>query len=141
MGLVVGRGQQLACPGPAATGRAAALQGRKDERMTRPRFHKDDGRPRYVGPATVVFPDGREVSVTASLVLRLDPAIVLDFSYDRHSTWAGSVCLLAGDSDVDLFDAAPGTLRMPNGRESEFMATSGPPHEVGCSGLGPAPFV
>jgi hypothetical protein len=31
--------------------------------MPRDRFHKDDGRPRYQGPATVVFPDGREVAV------------------------------------------------------------------------------
>ncbi|MFF9264080.1 MULTISPECIES: hypothetical protein [Streptomyces] len=107
--------------------------------MTRPQFHRDDGRPRYVGPATVVFPDGREASVTASLVLRLDPATVPDFSYDRHSTWAGSVSLV-GDSEIDLFDAAPGVLRMPDGREGEFMATGGPPNKVGCSGLGPAPF-
>ncbi|MET8453490.1 hypothetical protein [Streptomyces sp. NPDC005209] len=106
--------------------------------MPRDSFHKDDGRPRYVGPATVVFPDGREVEVTASLVLRLDPATVADFSYDRHSTWAGSVTL-AGADDVDLFDAAPGILRLPDGRESEFMATSGP-RESGCSGIGPAPF-
>ncbi|MGX5183069.1 hypothetical protein ACWKT5_09645 [Streptomyces avermitilis] len=77
--------------------------------------------------------------MTASLVLRLDPAAVPDFSYDRHSTWAGSVTL-AGDDDVDLFDAAPGILRMPDRRESEFMATSGGPRECGCSGLGPAPF-
>ncbi|MFI2764292.1 hypothetical protein ACH5A3_36485 [Streptomyces echinatus] len=76
--------------------------------------------------------------MTASLVLRLDPATVPDFSYDQHSTWAGSVTL-AGDDDVDLFDAAPGILRLPDGRESEFMATSGP-RESGCSGLGPAPF-
>jgi hypothetical protein len=97
--------------------------------MSKPRFHKDDGRPRYVGPATVVFPDGREVPVTASLVLRLDPATVPDFSYDRHSTWAGSIRLV-GDDDVDLFDAAPGILRLPDGRESEFMATGGSRHET-----------
>ncbi|WP_331743496.1 hypothetical protein OH809_44505 (plasmid) [Streptomyces sp. NBC_00873] len=107
--------------------------------MTRPRFHKDDGRPRYVGPATVLFPDGREVPVTASLVLRSDPANVAASKYYEDSTWAGNVSPV-GDSDVDLFDAAPGVLRMPDGRESEFMATSGPPHEVGCSGIGPAPF-
>ncbi|GAA4073878.1 hypothetical protein GCM10022233_59450 [Streptomyces shaanxiensis] len=70
--------------------------------------------PRYQGPATVVFPDGREVAVHTSLVFRLDPATVPDFSYDRHSTWAGSVTL-AGDDDVDLFDAAPGILRLPDG--------------------------
>lgn len=108
--------------------------------MTQPRFHPGDGRPRYVGPATVVFPDGREVSVTASLVLRLDPATVENFSYDRHSTWAGSVALTDRETGVDLFDAEPGTLRMPDGRQGEFMATGGPAWEVGCSGLGPAPF-
>ncbi|WP_330480032.1 hypothetical protein [Streptomyces sp. NBC_00724] len=76
----------------------------------------------------------------ASLVLRLDldPATVPDFSYDRHSTWAGSVTLV-GDDDVDLFDAAPGVLRLPDGREGAFMATGGP-RESGCSGPGPAPF-
>ena len=108
--------------------------------MTEPRFHADDGRPRYVGPAIDVFPDGSEVPVTASLVLRLDPATVENFSYDRHSTWAGSVTLVDRDQDVDLFDAEPGILRMPDGREGEFMATGGPRWECGCSGLGPAPF-
>lgn len=103
-------------------------------------FHPGDGRPRYVGPATVVFPDGREVSVTASLVLRLDPSTVENFSYDRHSTWAGSITLVQDEDGVDLFDAAPGILRMPDGRESEFMATGGSSGENGCSGLGPAPF-
>lgn len=92
-----------------------------------------------MGPATVVFPDGREVAVTASLVLRLDPGAVENFSYDRHSTWAGSITLTEEGADVDLFDAAPGILRLPDGREGEFMATSGP-QESGCSGLGPAPF-
>ncbi|MBZ6171213.1 hypothetical protein KVH24_03955 [Streptomyces olivaceus] len=103
-------------------------------------FHSGDGRPRYVGPATVVFPDGREVSVTASLVLRLDPSTVENFSYDRHSTWAGSITLMQDEDGVDLFDAAPGILRMPDGREGEFMATGGSADENGCSGLGPAPF-
>ncbi|MFJ1993057.1 hypothetical protein [Streptomyces asiaticus] len=107
--------------------------------MPADRFHKDDGRSRYVGPAIVAFRDGREVPVTASLVIRLDPASVPNFSYDRHSTWAGSVTL-AGDDDVDLFDADPGILRLPNGRESEFMATSGGGRQSGCSGIGPAPF-
>jgi hypothetical protein len=92
-----------------------------------------------VGPATVVFPDGREVPVTASLVLRLDPAILENFDPDRHSTWAGSITLAEEEQGVDLWDAAPGVLRLPDGRESEFMATSGP-RESGCSGLGPAPF-
>ncbi|MET8289512.1 hypothetical protein ABZV80_30375 [Streptomyces sp. NPDC005132] len=108
--------------------------------MTRPRFHQDDGRPRYVGPATVLFADGREVPVTASLVLRSDPAGVAACEYYEDSTWAGSLTSVT-DSGVDLFDAAPGVLRMPDGRESEFMATGGPPHEVGCAGIGPAPFV
>ncbi|WP_147981611.1 hypothetical protein [Streptomyces sp. MS191] len=107
--------------------------------MPRDRFHENDGRTRYVGPAIVVFPDGREVAVTASLVIRLDPATVPDFDYDRHSTWAGRITLM-GDGDVDLFDADPGILRMPDGRESEFMATSGGGHQSGCSGIGPAPF-
>lgn len=103
-----------------------------------PSQRQKDGRPRYQGPATAVFPDGREVAVHASLVLRLDPATVPEFSYDRHSTWAGSVTL-AGDDYVDLFDAAPGILRLPDGREVKFMTTSGT-REIGCSGIGPAPF-
>jgi hypothetical protein len=107
---------------------------------TEPRFHPGDGRPRYVGPAVVVFPDGREVPVNASLVLRFDPSRSDNREGDRHSTWAGSVTLVGADDGVDLFDAAPGVLRMPDGRESEFMATGGP-RESGCSGLGPAPFV
>lgn len=106
--------------------------------MPRDRFYKDDGRSRYVGSATVVFPDGLEVPVVASLVIRLDPATVANFSYDRHSTWAGSVTL-SGDDEVDLFDADPGILRLPDGREGTFMATTGG-RESGCSGIGPAPF-
>lgn len=106
----------------------------------RARFHSSDGRQRYVGPATVTLPDGREVSVAASLVLRYDPSRTDNRESDRDSTWAGSVTLADPSSDVDLFDAAPGVLRMPDGRESEFMATSGI-GEVGLAGLGPAPFV
>lgn len=106
--------------------------------MTRERFHQDDGRSRYRGPGVVVFPDGREVAVTASLAYRADANLPAS-SYHRKSTWAGSFTL-AGDDDVDLFDAAPGIFRMPDGRESEFMATSGGPRVVGCSGVGPAPF-
>ncbi|QPP07339.1 hypothetical protein G4Z16_14160 [Streptomyces bathyalis] len=106
--------------------------------MAHERFHQGDGSARYEGPATVVFPDGREAAVIASLMLRLDPSTVPDFSYDRHSTWGGSLTL-AGDDEVDLFDAAPGILRLPDGRVGSFMATSGP-REAGCSGLGPAPF-
>ncbi|MCX5427933.1 hypothetical protein OHU11_09630 [Streptomyces sp. NBC_00257] len=105
----------------------------------RPRFHPEDGRPRYVGPAVVFFPDGREVPVTASLVLRFDPNRTDNRESDRNSTWAGSVTLTADVQGVDLWDAAPGILRLPGGRESEFMATGGP-RESGCSGLGPAPF-
>lgn len=105
-----------------------------------PRFHPGDGRPRYVGPAIVVFPDSREAAVTASLVLRYDPNRTDNRESDRDSTWAGSITLADASSGVDLFDADPGVLRLPNGRESEFMATNG--HiEVGLSGLGPAPFV
>lgn len=107
---------------------------------SRPRFHPGDGRPRYVGPATVVFPDGREVAVTASLVLRFDPSRTDNRESDRDSTWAGSVTLSDPSSGVDLFNANPGVLRMPDSRESEFMATSGG-IEVGVAGLGPAPFV
>lgn len=103
-------------------------------------FHPGDGRKRYVGPATVVFPNGREAPVTASLVLRYDPTRTDNRESDRNSTWAGSVTLLDEATDVDLFDADPGILRLPNGRESEFMATGGQ-RESGCSGLGPAPFV
>jgi hypothetical protein len=106
----------------------------------RGRFHAGDGRQRYVGPATVLFPDGREVAVTASLVLRFDPRRTDNRESDRDSTWAGSVTLADPSSDIDLFDAAPGILRMPDGRESEFMATGGRT-EVGVAGLGPAPFV
>ncbi|TXS44932.1 hypothetical protein EAO72_07880 [Streptomyces sp. or43] len=93
-----------------------------------------------MGPATVAFPDGCEVPVTVSLVLRYDPSRTDNRESDRDSTWAGSVTLVDESSDVDLFDAAPGVLRMPDGRESEFMATGGP-RTSGCSGLGPAPFV
>lgn len=105
----------------------------------RARFHPGDGRHRYVGPATVVFPDGSEVSVAASLVLRYDPSRTDNRESDRDSTWAGSLTLVDEESGVDLGDAFPGMLRLPDGRESEFMATSGP-RETGCSGLGPAPF-
>ncbi|MFE2710649.1 hypothetical protein ACFXKI_01310 [Streptomyces mirabilis] len=103
-------------------------------------FHPGDGRLRYAGPAVVALPGGREVAVTASLVLRFDPNRTDNRESDRDSTWAGSVTLSDPSSDVDLFDAAPGILRMPDGRESEFMATSGST-EVGLAGLGPAPFV
>lgn len=102
-------------------------------------FHSGDGRQRYAGPAVVVLPDGREVAVTASLVLRFDPSRTDNREYDRNSTWAGSVTPSDPSSGVDLFDAAPGVLRMPDGRESEFMATGGRT-EVGVVGLGPAPF-
>ncbi len=101
-------------------------------------FHPGDGRQRYAGPAVVVMPDGREVAVTASLVLRYDPSRCNRES-DRDSTWAGSITLADPGSRVDLFDAAPGMLRLPDGRESEFIATSGHT-EVGVAGLGPAPF-
>ncbi len=102
-------------------------------------FHPSDGRQRYVGPAVVVMPDGREVAVTASLVLRYDPCRSDNRESDRDSPWSGSVTLADPGSRVDLFDADPGVLRLPDGRESEFMATSGHT-EVGVAGLGPAPF-
>lgn len=88
----------------------------------------------------MVIPDGREAPVTASLVLRFDPSRTDNRESDRDSTWAGSITLAEEDSDFDLFDAAPGVLRLPDGRESEFMATGGP-RESGCSGLGPAQFI
>jgi hypothetical protein len=88
----------------------------------------------------VVFSDGREAPVTASLVLRFDPSRTDNRESDRDSTWAGSITLADPVSEVDLGDAFPGVLRLPDGRESEFMATGGP-RESGCSGLGPAPFV
>jgi|ERR1044072_1247599 hypothetical protein len=103
-------------------------------------FHPGDGRQRYVGPAVVTLPGGREVEVTASLVLRYDPSRTDNRESDKDSTWAGSVTLTNPSVDVDLFDAAPGVLRMPDGRESEFMATSGSRVEVGVAGLGAAPF-
>ncbi|MEU9592163.1 hypothetical protein ACWGJV_22755 [Streptomyces tendae] len=78
--------------------------------------------------------------MTVSLVLRYDLNRTDNRESDRDSTWAGSITLADESSDADLFDAAPAILRMPDGRESEFMATSGP-RESGCSGLGTAPFV
>ncbi|MER6085251.1 hypothetical protein [Streptomyces sp. NPDC001833] len=81
------------------------------------------------------------MAVTASVVLRYDPSRRDNRESDRDSTWAGSVTLAEPSVDVDLFDAAPRILRMPDGRESEFMATSGGRTEVGLAGLGPAPFV
>jgi hypothetical protein len=93
----------------------------------------------YVGPAAVVMPDGREVTVTASLVLRYDPRRSANRESDRDSTWSGSITLADPGSRVDLFDTDPGVLRLPDGRESEFMATSGDTG-LGIAGLGPAPF-
>ncbi|MFD3662727.1 hypothetical protein ACFWVF_19320 [Streptomyces sp. NPDC058659] len=81
--------------------------------------------------------DGREVPVVAALVLKLDPETMPEFTYDRHTTWAGSLHTDTGD---DLWDAAPGRLTLPDGRTETFMATSGSPDLVGVSGLGPAPF-
>ncbi|MGW7267953.1 hypothetical protein [Streptomyces sp. NPDC054842] len=102
-------------------------------------FHLGDGRQRYVGPATVVFTDGREAEVTASLVLRYDPTRTDNRESDQDSTWAGAITLLDEESGVDLSDAFPGILRMPDGRESAFVATGGPVVS-GCSAIGPAPF-
>lgn len=62
-------------------------------------------------------------------------------SQNRNSPWAGSVMPTKPSVGVDLFDAAPGILRTPDGRESEFIATSGGETEVGRPGRGPAPFV
>ncbi|MFE0722591.1 hypothetical protein ACFW5P_28360 [Streptomyces rochei] len=89
----------------------------------------------YVGPATVLM-NGMEVAVEARL--RYTPTPTEDGGRRRHppKTWSGS---LRTEVDVDLFDAAPGILRMPDGSEGEFMATSGDRSEVGMSGIGPAP--
>lgn len=97
----------------------------------------EDGKTRYVGTGMVTLADGRQVPVVAALVLRLDPETVPDFTYDRHSTWVGSIHT---DTDADLWDAAPGLLSLPDGRSGIFMATSGPPDLVGVSGIGPVPF-
>lgn len=105
----------------------------------RARFHPGDSRTRYTGPATVVLPDGREAEVTASLVLRYDPSRTDNRESDKDSTWAGSITLLDEESGFDLGDAFPGLLRMPDGRESAFVATGGP-STSGCSAIGPAPF-
>lgn len=97
----------------------------------------EDGKSRYVGEGTVTLADGRDVPVVAALVLRLDPEKVPEFTYDRHTTWVGS---LHTDTDDDLRGAAPGRLALPDGRTGTFMSTSGSPDLVGVSGLGPAPF-
>ncbi|MGA5069072.1 hypothetical protein ACPB9E_35780 [Streptomyces exfoliatus] len=97
----------------------------------------EDGKTRYVGEGTVTLADGREVPVVAALVLKLDPETMPEFTYDRHTTWAGS---LHTDTNDDLWDAAPGRLALPDGRTGTFMSTSGSPDLVGVSGLGPAPF-
>ncbi|MEU9654362.1 hypothetical protein AB0E00_36475 [Streptomyces sp. NPDC048110] len=97
----------------------------------------EDGKTRYVGAGTVTLADGREVSVVAALVLKLDPEAVPGFTYDRHTTWVGS---LHTDTEDDLWDASPGLLTLPDGRTGTFMTTSGSPDFVGVSGVGPAPF-
>ncbi|MFE7243765.1 hypothetical protein [Streptomyces sp. NPDC057580] len=97
----------------------------------------EDGKTRYVGKGMVTIADGREVPVVAALVLKLDPETVPDFTYDRHTTWVGS---LHTNTDDDLWDAAPGLLTLPDGQTATFMTTSGPPDLVGVSGIGPAPF-
>jgi hypothetical protein len=97
----------------------------------------EDGKTRYVGTGMVTLADGRDVPVVAALVLKLDPETVPGFTYDRHTTWVGS---LHTDTDDDLWDAAPGLLTLSDGRSGTFMATSGPPDLVGVSGIGPAPF-
>ncbi|MFE7779276.1 hypothetical protein ACFU5O_36520 [Streptomyces sp. NPDC057445] len=97
----------------------------------------EDGKIRYVGKGTVTLAEGREVPVVAALVLKLDPEKVPGFTYDRHTTWVGSIHT---DTDDDLWDASPGLLTLPDGRAGTFMTTSGPPDLVGISGIGPAPF-
>ncbi|MFI6423410.1 hypothetical protein ACIBG6_39325 [Streptomyces sp. NPDC050842] len=97
----------------------------------------EDRKTRFVGGGTVTLADGREVPVVAALVLKVDPDMVPGFTYDRHTSWAGSIHT---DTDDDLRDAAPGRLTLPDGRTGTFMSTSGSPDLVGVSGLGPAPF-
>ncbi|MGW8955918.1 hypothetical protein [Streptomyces sp. NPDC055709] len=70
-------------------------------------------------------------------MLKLDPGTVPSCTYDRHTTWVGSIH--TGTED-DLWDASPGLLTLPDGRAGTFMTASGPPDLVGVSGIGPAPF-
>ncbi|MCX4987029.1 hypothetical protein [Streptomyces sp. NBC_00572] len=44
-----------------------------------------------VGGGTVTLADGHEVLVVAALVLKVDPDMVPGFTYDRHTSWAGSI--------------------------------------------------
>ncbi|MEI5011691.1 hypothetical protein RB196_34470 [Streptomyces sp. PmtA] len=97
----------------------------------------EDGKIRYVGKGTVLLADGREVPVVAALVLKVDPETVPGITYDRHTTWVGSIHT---DTDDNLWDASPGLLTLPDGRAGTFMTTSGLPDLVGVSGIGPAPF-
>lgn len=92
---------------------------------TRPRFHPDDGRPRYTGPAVVTFPDGCEAPVTVSLVLRYDPSRSDNRESDRDSTWAGSVTRADESSDVDLFDARLEFSACPTGARASSWPPAG----------------
>lgn len=83
----------------------------------------------YQGPAVALI-GCDEIPVTANLAIHAD-----------HSSrsWGGS---LEADPSVDWFDDGPATLRLPDGREGEFIATSGGlgSSSVEIQGSGPAPF-
>ncbi|MFD3815057.1 hypothetical protein ACFWRZ_08315 [Streptomyces rubiginosohelvolus] len=83
----------------------------------------------YQGPAVAIV-GGDEIPVTADLALHADHPL---------KAWGG---MLEADPSTDWADANPGTLRLPDGREGQFMA---PPLAPGSGtfeirGTGPAPF-
>ncbi|MFF7361266.1 hypothetical protein [Streptomyces sp. NPDC008125] len=83
----------------------------------------------YQGPA-VAFIGCDEIPVTADLAVQVGRGL---------RSWAGS---LEADPSVDWYDDGPATLRLPDGREGEFVATSGDAGSgsVEIRGSGPAPF-
>lgn len=83
----------------------------------------------YQGPAVALI-GCDEISVTADLASRVDGGL---------RSWDGS---LEADPSVDWFDDGPATLRLPDGREGEFIATAGTAGSgnVEIQGSGPAPF-
>lgn len=83
----------------------------------------------YQGPAVALI-GCDEIPVTADLATHVDGGL---------QSWDGS---LKADPSVDWFDDGPATLRLPDGREGEFIATSGTvgSGSVEIQGSGPAPF-
>ncbi|MCX5401014.1 hypothetical protein [Streptomyces sp. NBC_00102] len=83
----------------------------------------------YQGPASALI-GCDEIPVTADLAVHVDR--------DSRS-WGGH---LEADPSVEWFDDGPATLRLPDGREGEFIATSGEAGSgtVEIRGSGPAPF-